>query len=99
MKNKTLLSLLVLSLTGPMDIAAKGKIEFDEIKDSIWTLTQNASQSMLCEAFCVNVQMLSLISSNSILPLAAISIGPVKLRTSKERRVLFFILIRPILHH
>ena len=47
MKNKTLLSLLVLSLTGPMDIAAKGKIEFDEIKDSIWTLTQNASQSRL----------------------------------------------------
>ena len=33
MKNKTLLSLLVLSLIGPMDIAAKGKIEFDEIKD------------------------------------------------------------------
>ena len=47
MKNKTLLSLLVLSLTGPIDIAAKGKIEFDEIKDSIWTLTQNASQSRL----------------------------------------------------
>jgi len=31
--------------------------------------------------------------------LAAISIGPVKLRTSKERKVLFFILIRPILYH
>ena len=45
MKNITLLSLIVLSLTGPLDIAAKGKIEFDEIKDSIWTLTQNASQS------------------------------------------------------
>ena len=34
MKNKTLLSLLVLSLTGPLDIAAEGKIKFDEIKDS-----------------------------------------------------------------
>ena len=47
MKNKTLLSLIILSLIGSLDIAAKGKIEFDEIKDSIWTLTQNASQSRL----------------------------------------------------
>ena len=47
MKNKIILPLIIISLAGSLDLAAKGKIEFNEIKDSVWTLTQNASQSRL----------------------------------------------------
>tara|TARA_B100001109_G_C18459528_1_gene288279 strand:- start:86 stop:508 length:423 start_codon:yes stop_codon:yes gene_type:complete len=45
MKNNFFISLILLSLTGSPDLLAKTKIEFDNLKNSVWTLTKNASQS------------------------------------------------------
>ena len=45
MKNNFFISLILLGLIGSSDLLAKTKIEFDNLKNSVWTLTKNASQS------------------------------------------------------
>tara|TARA_B100002019_G_scaffold143865_1_gene124052 strand:- start:842 stop:1264 length:423 start_codon:yes stop_codon:yes gene_type:complete len=45
MKNNFFISLILLGLIGSSNLLAKTKIEFDNLKNSVWTLTKNASQS------------------------------------------------------
>jgi len=47
MKNSFFISIILLSLIGSTYLLAKTKVEFDDLKNSVWTLTKNASQSRI----------------------------------------------------
>jgi hypothetical protein len=47
MKNSFFISIILSSLISSPDLLAKTKIEFDDLKNSVWTLTKNASQSRI----------------------------------------------------